>query len=106
MNLARHLKAIVEKSGPRGEGATKMKVAVMALQLMTIEEQGVRVKVGGAVAPTTTIHYQRRTLFHRLTRTTSHLVVIHHQHGVVDEEGGAEGKGVANIKTTPLPQRP
>ena len=106
MNLPRHLKAIVEKRGPGGEGATQMKVAVMALQLTTIEEQGVGVKVGGAVAPTTTIHYQRRTVFHRLTRATSHLLVIHHQHGVVDEEGGAEEEGVANIKTTPLPQRP
>ena len=106
MNLPCHLKAIVEKSGPGGEGATLMKVALMALQWMTIEEQCVGVKVGGAVAPTTTIHYQMRTLFHRLTRATSHLLVIHHQHGVVDEEGGAEEEGVANIKTTPLPQRP
>ena len=105
MNLPRHLKAIVKKSGPEGEGATKMKVAVMALQLTTIGEQGVGVKVGGTVAPTT-IHYQGRTLFCRLTRATSHLLVIHHQHGVVNKEGGAEGEGVANIKTTPLPQRP
>ena len=99
MNLPRHLNVIVGESSPGGEGATNKKVAWMALlQWMTIEGQGVGVNVGGEVAPTTT--------FHHPMRTTSHLVVIHHQHGVIDEGGGAEGEGVANVKTIPLPQRP